>query len=95
MTWGEILTIPNGMLGGFVWMGLIRAVVRDKPDADVRTFKAMVFMMVLTTILVAVLPQYAIGGTKGAMTTLGYVIVMAWFWKSRELDLVQGRIAHG
>ncbi len=89
MSLNDLIAIPNGMIGAFFWLGIIWAVFRHRSDSDVIAFKAMAFLMVLAGILAGMFPRYAISGPKGAMTTFGYLLVMAWFWKSRRLSLTK------
>ena len=95
MTVNEFLYLPGGLIGGFVWMGILRAMFGDSPNPDVTAFKAMALLMVLASVLAEAFPNHAVGGIRAALLTIGYLIVMIWFWKSRHLLLVSGARADG
>ena len=91
----ELLAIPGGMISAIVWIGIIRAFVRDRLDADAVAFKSMAILMMLATVLGGAFPQFAIGGIRGTLITVGYLAVMAWFWRSRHLRIVATESLHG
>lgn len=85
----DLLAVINGIIGAALWLGIVRAVVRHRENADAVAFVAMVLILLLAFILATMFPSVAIGGIRGALTTLGYLIVLGWFWRSRELAVVK------
>jgi hypothetical protein len=90
-----LLSLFGGIVSALVWMGLIRATVRQRADADALAFKAMAVVLAAAIVLAFAFPQFAIGGVRGALIMVGYLAVMTWFWRSRQLRLIATEKSNG